>query len=259
MWCAFVPASSRRCAVSLALLATARKNSSVSSVSKPPIVVRGIAPVERAVRPAAEVDRARRERLVHRHGRVAVAGDAAAVAERLVERLAEHDADVLGRVVRAGLEVARRLDVEVERAWRASRSSMWSRKPTPVDAALAGAVQRRAAAGRWSRRWCARSRQRVVVWWLPCLLGPPRRRPAARRAGPGLRGFRVHGEALRARDARRRAARARAPPLAATIPTPAGAGTWRAPSGPEKRAAPPGGQHVVGPRGVVAERRARRR
>ena len=45
MWWAFVPASRRRCAVSFALFATARKNSSVSSVSNPPIVTAGIAPV----------------------------------------------------------------------------------------------------------------------------------------------------------------------------------------------------------------------
>ena len=49
---------------------------------------------------------ARSARLVHRHDGVAVAGDAGAVAERLVDRLAEHDPDVLDRVVRPGLEVA---------------------------------------------------------------------------------------------------------------------------------------------------------
>ncbi len=36
MWCALVPASTDRCSVSLALLATARKNSSARSVSKSP-------------------------------------------------------------------------------------------------------------------------------------------------------------------------------------------------------------------------------
>ena len=45
---------------------------------------------------------------------MAVAGDPGAVAERAVERLAEHDAGVLDRVVRAGLEVAGHLDLEVE-------------------------------------------------------------------------------------------------------------------------------------------------
>ena len=44
MWCALVPASRRTWTVSRALFATARKNSSVSSVSQPPIVASGIAP-----------------------------------------------------------------------------------------------------------------------------------------------------------------------------------------------------------------------
>src|SRR6185437_15204938 len=38
LWCALVPSSARRCSVSLALLATARKNSSAFSVSNPAIV-----------------------------------------------------------------------------------------------------------------------------------------------------------------------------------------------------------------------------
>ena len=59
--------------------------------------------------PAGDVDRAHRARLVHRHDRVAVAVDPAAVAERRVERLAEDDPDVLDGVVRAGLQVARGL------------------------------------------------------------------------------------------------------------------------------------------------------
>ena len=46
----------------------------------------------------------------------AVAADPGAVAERLVERLPEHDADVLDRVVGAGLEVAVGLDLQAEPA-----------------------------------------------------------------------------------------------------------------------------------------------
>ena len=67
-----------------------------------------------AARPAAEVDGRARERVVHRHDRVAVARDPAAVAERRVERLAERERRVLGRVVLAGLEVADALEHEVE-------------------------------------------------------------------------------------------------------------------------------------------------
>ncbi len=65
-------------------------------------------------RPSAEIDRRAGERVVHRHDRVAVARDPAAVAERAVERLAERERRVLGRVVRAGLEVADALEHEVE-------------------------------------------------------------------------------------------------------------------------------------------------
>ena len=65
--------------------------------------------------PAGRRDRRRpRERVVHRHDRVAVAGDSAAVAERAVERLSERERRVLGRVVRAGLEVADAVEREVE-------------------------------------------------------------------------------------------------------------------------------------------------
>ena len=41
MWCALLPASTRRCSVSFAALASARKNSSVSSCSKPPVAPGG--------------------------------------------------------------------------------------------------------------------------------------------------------------------------------------------------------------------------
>ena len=72
--------------------------------------------LERELRegPAAEIDGGAGERVVHRHGRVAVAGDPAAVAERAVERLAERERGVLDGVVVAGLEVAGALDDEVE-------------------------------------------------------------------------------------------------------------------------------------------------
>ena len=47
---------------------------------------------------------------------MAVADDPAAVAERLVERLPEHDPGVLDGVMGAGLEVAGHLHVEVQPA-----------------------------------------------------------------------------------------------------------------------------------------------
>ena len=65
-------------------------------------------------RAAGEVDRGLGQRLVHRHQRLAEAADAALVAERLRQRLAEHDADILGGVVEVDMQVALGLHVEVE-------------------------------------------------------------------------------------------------------------------------------------------------
>ena len=76
--------------------------------------LRGKPCVEGRVRPAGEIDCAGRARLVHGKHRVAEAPDARTVAERLVDGLPEHDAGVLDGVVRARLEVALRLHVEVE-------------------------------------------------------------------------------------------------------------------------------------------------
>ena len=80
-----------------------------------------------------KIDRGDRERFVHRHHEVAGAIDAALVAERLAHRLAERDADVLDRVVRVDVEIARRPRAP-DRSRRAGRrvSSMWSRKRRPV-------------------------------------------------------------------------------------------------------------------------------
>ena len=68
------------------------------------------------VGPAGEVDGGLREHLVHRDRRVAVAGDAALVAERLGEGLPERDGDVLDGVVRVDVQVAVGLDGEVDAA-----------------------------------------------------------------------------------------------------------------------------------------------
>ena len=70
------------------------------------------------MRPAAEIDRRDRERLVHRHHEVAGAVDAAAVAERLRHRLAERDAEILDGVVLVDVEIAGRLHRQVEPAVR---------------------------------------------------------------------------------------------------------------------------------------------
>ena len=66
------------------------------------------------VGPATEVDDDLCERFVHGDGGVGEAGDAAAVAERFVERLAEDEADIFEQVVGVAVDVAFRLDGEVE-------------------------------------------------------------------------------------------------------------------------------------------------
>ena len=72
--------------------------------------------VDDRVGPAADVDDGRGDGLVHRHGRVAEAADARPVAERLGERRAQDERDVLDRVVLVDLEVAAGRHVEVEQA-----------------------------------------------------------------------------------------------------------------------------------------------
>src|SRR5690606_17733729 len=65
-------------------------------------------------RTARKVDHDARERLVERHVGVAIAADALLVADRARNGLAERDADVLDRVVRVDVQVALRLDLEVD-------------------------------------------------------------------------------------------------------------------------------------------------
>ena len=61
-----------------------------------------------------EVERSLAQRLVHRNRRKTVADDPLPVAERLVDRLAEHKHDVLDGVVVVDVNVAHRLDREVD-------------------------------------------------------------------------------------------------------------------------------------------------
>ena len=65
-------------------------------------------------RPAGDVDRRFHKRLVHRHQRLPVAPDAALVADGACERLPQRDAGILRGVVEIDMQVALRLDLEVE-------------------------------------------------------------------------------------------------------------------------------------------------
>ena len=81
--------------------------------------------VEFEPRPARQVDDHARQRLVERHVGVPVAAHALLVADRLRERLAERDADVLHGVVRVDVQVALRASTSRSNTpWRATCSSM---------------------------------------------------------------------------------------------------------------------------------------
>ena len=72
--------------------------------------------VDHGVRTAADVDDRVGERLVHRDRALPEPGDPGSIAERLGERRAEDERDVLDRVVLVDLEVAVGADGEVEQA-----------------------------------------------------------------------------------------------------------------------------------------------
>ena len=89
-----------------------------------------------------EVDDRLRQRLVHRHGALAVATDAALVAERLRERVAEHEPDVLDDVVGVDLDVAARDELQiVEPVAREGVEHVREERQLRVDRPRAGAVE----------------------------------------------------------------------------------------------------------------------
>ena len=94
------------------------------------------------VRAADEIDRCGRERLVHRHGRRAVACDPGTVAERTRERVAERGEDILDRVVLVDVEVAAGEELEIEAAVEGEERQQVIEKADPgCDAGVAGAVE----------------------------------------------------------------------------------------------------------------------
>ena len=109
--------------------------------------------VEHGGAASAEIDCRARERVVHRHDRVAVARDPTAVAERAVERLAERDRRVLGRVVRRRSR-GRRCLRGSGRARRGTQAARGSGRRAPRRSRRARDSRRRvrAARGAASRR-----------------------------------------------------------------------------------------------------------
>ena len=128
------------CSVTPAFMAKAWNHSRNSSVSNSPILARDEVDLEHQKRPAGNVDRDAGQRLVHRQVDVGVARDALHVAERLLHRLAERDADILGRVVVIDVQVALGPHRDVDQ--RVARQLV----EHVVEKADAGRDRRRAAA-----------------------------------------------------------------------------------------------------------------
>ena len=123
-------------------------------------------------RPAAEVDGRAGERVVHGRDGVPEARNAAPVAEGVIEGLAERNSGILDGVMLAGLQVAGRLEDEVEA--RVERELLQEVVVDPRPSPRGRGLRRRGLGGhaRASRRWPGGGR----AW-------PQRRRP-----GPGARG-----------------------------------------------------------------------
>ncbi len=237
MWCPFVPASIWMWSVSLRR-ARDRPEELLREVGVETLdrAGRQVA-LEDAQRPAGDVDDGGGARLVHRHGRLAVARDPAAVAERLVERLPEDDPDVLDRVVRTGLQVAARRYVQVERAVARERvehvvEEPDARRPLSLAAAVQPELEPDVGLVRLARDVCGsgHARRSIDSPWT----GKPSAR--ARAAPCGARARAASSENDTRAILRRKVATDS--PLA-------------------KRAAPPVGRTWFEPGHVVAERGAR--
>ena len=91
---------------------------------------------------AGEIDRGVDECFVHGHGGVAVAPDAALVADGAGQCLAEDDADILGGVMKIDMGVADGFDLEVEhRVTGEGGQHMVEEADAGLDLALAGPVE----------------------------------------------------------------------------------------------------------------------
>src|SRR5690606_37736722 len=94
------------------------------------------------VRPSGDVDDGEREGFVERYGGVAEPRDARLVAERLAQRLADADRDVLDRVVRVDVDVPGGLDAQVdERVLAERREHVVVERHARGDLGLARAVE----------------------------------------------------------------------------------------------------------------------
>ena len=97
------------------------------------------------VRSAAEIHGDGDEALVHRHGDRGVAHDALAIAERFIDRAAEHEAEVFHGVVLVHVEVALRLHREVEETVHGDElEHVVEERQSRIDRGFSRAVEREA-------------------------------------------------------------------------------------------------------------------
>jgi len=91
---------------------------------------------------AGNVDARFHQRLVHRQRGEAKPRDAALVAQRLLDRLTKHDADILGGVMKIDMQITHRLDRHVDQAVAAKRREHVVKKPDAgADRTSAGAIE----------------------------------------------------------------------------------------------------------------------
>ncbi len=96
-------------------------------------------------RAARHIDGDARQRLVHRQVDIGIARNAALVAERLPDRLAERNAGILDRVMVVDMGVARDLHGEIDqRMAREQVEHMVEKADTGADGRLSGAIQHQA-------------------------------------------------------------------------------------------------------------------
>lgn len=114
-WWLFSPWIWSMCSVMPPWVASARKNSRTSSVSKVPIFAVGKARVKIKEGACGEVERAGHLRVIHGKPEMAVATDTALVAERFCKRLAEGGCRHPHRVVVVDVQIALGADFQVDR------------------------------------------------------------------------------------------------------------------------------------------------
>jgi hypothetical protein len=93
-------------------------------------------------RPTPEIHRGRRQRLVHRDGRLPESSDSAPVPQRFSNRLSQTDTDILDGVMGVDLHVASRLDLQIEQPVTAEGfQHVGEKRDGRVDAALTLAIE----------------------------------------------------------------------------------------------------------------------